>query len=871
MPRDFKRTGNTTGMQEPTGEITPLQVRELQENIRNLEARLAMLERVKPAAAAEAEERDRTRFEAGEGVLIEQSPRRVWIGMDKQKAAEIYHNCGPFEVRSRELDETAPTGARGLVVSVGPGVVNIGRAQPDALPLVAAVYPALIDPATGASVGVLSEARLLTVPAGAEEGTNYWLYAAANLSSSHTFWYGSTIQSNYYTYDEVGHVLPGGYHLNMVLSAHSPTSKDRQTRLPHRQDGVLWLPIARIKVSDVKVLEIQQYADVGNGFSLETAMPMTPGRPVFFQRQTLPGLDIATLDAATFDSQLYYYISRLQVWHVGEATGTLSFPICSNVPQYPPTGGYGTTGNRYIEAPTVGTKFFVRIPIAYLDGDVEIATPFRWVTSGQPEWHLVEAVGVHSDGWFDGDLIEVDPPETETPYVRILIATYDPAIPMNISLQHHQQSDVDLVAFQIHRSLSDGTAAGQFPVWTSGAWQLSSGGAAGNVWKWVADGGGAWSPVSWDDVASKPTSFTPATHSHAWTDITSKPTEFPPEAHTHDWADINDPPPQVPDPPAAADLFLGSSGTASGAFGWVAIRQVPTGGTSGYVLVTDGTNYAWAAAPAEIPVPDASGKALKSTGTTAGAWEWAAIREVPTGGTSGNVLVSDGTNYAWAAAPTGLPALANGATGILRGDGATPAAWFEDEGIGADTILMTSATGWVDKAGAKGSILVGNDTSNGWKESKTSDANITGDVKLLGQSASSVVGWRALAKGSILAGNAAGTGAMEVVAGASGTGKALFQTADGVLGWLLAPSGLPENPGSPATIGVTTEGAEAADTTTWAASAGAGVQLHVMGRVGYFDAGGEILYGYVRTLKFDKFGRLASISAETRVTIDVPE
>jgi len=41
-------------------------------------------------------------------------------------------------------------------------------------------------------------------------------------------------------------------------------------------------------------------------------------------------------------------------------------------------------------------------------------------------------------------------------------------------------------------------------------------------------------------------------------------------------------------------------------------------------------------------------------------------------------------------------------------------------------------------------------------------------------------------------------------------------------------------------------------------------------RVGYFDAGDEKLYGYVRTIKFDQWGRLASISAETRYEIDVP-
>ena len=58
----------------------------------------------------------------------------------------------------------------------------------------------------------------------------------------------------------------------------------------------------------------------------------------------------------------------------------------------------------------------------------------------------------------------------------------------------------------------------------------------------------------WSDITSKPTSFTPSSHTHAWADIsnppatatswptwdqvTGKPSTFAPSAHTHGWADL---------------------------------------------------------------------------------------------------------------------------------------------------------------------------------------------------------------------------------------------------------------------------------------------------------------------------------------------
>lgn len=49
------------------------------------------------------------------------------------------------------------------------------------------------------------------------------------------------------------------------------------------------------------------------------------------------------------------------------------------------------------------------------------------------------------------------------------------------------------------------------------------------------------SAVAWGDITGKPTSFTPAAHSHSWGDTTGKPTTFTPSVHSHDapsWSDV---------------------------------------------------------------------------------------------------------------------------------------------------------------------------------------------------------------------------------------------------------------------------------------------------------------------------------------------
>ncbi|GAH45853.1 unnamed protein product [marine sediment metagenome] len=50
-----------------------------------------------------------------------------------------------------------------------------------------------------------------------------------------------------------------------------------------------------------------------------------------------------------------------------------------------------------------------------------------------------------------------------------------------------------------------------------------------------------------------------------------------------------------------------------------------------------------------------------------------------------------------------------------------------------------------------------------------------------------------------------------------------------------------------------------------------GVEVRVQMRTAYCDAGDETLYAFYRTFTYDSQGNLVTISAETRVSIDVPE
>lgn len=72
----------------------------------------------------------------------------------------------------------------------------------------------------------------------------------------------------------------------------------------------------------------------------------------------------------------------------------------------------------------------------------------------------------------------------------------------------------------------------------------------------------------------------------------------------------------------------------------------------------------------------------------------------------------------------------------------------------------------------------------------------------------------------------------------------------------------------------TLEGTETAQTDTWDRDnppAGTdGVSMKITIREVYNDAGDQIIYGEYRTLTWDSVGLLATISTETRYTIDTP-
>lgn len=100
-------------------------------------------------------------------------------------------------------------------------------------------------------------------------------------------------------------------------------------------------------------------------------------------------------------------------------------------------------------------------------------------------------------------------------------------------------------------------------------------------------------------------------------------------------------------------------------------------------------------------------------------------------------------------------------------------------------------------------------------------------------------------------------------------GIATFDTTDDK--WKVThPHTWPKAGESVDTVGAASEGSEAAEGTTHTVSSGGAVELWAQSRSGYFHAGDEKLYAYMRKLTFDSKGHLVSISAETRVEVDAP-
>ena len=89
-------------------------------------------------------------------------------------------------------------------------------------------------------------------------------------------------------------------------------------------------------------------------------------------------------------------------------------------------------------------------------------------------------------------------------------------------------------------------------------------------------------------------------------------------------------------------------------------------------------------------------------------------------------------------------------------------------------------------------------------------------------------------------------------------------------GWYENKPKPPSTTDTPTTIGSNAEGYEAEESTAFTADGTNACSIWVTSRVGYFHSGNKKLYGYARKLVFDKSGRLASITGETRYIIDTP-
>lgn len=84
--------------------------------------------------------------------------------------------------------------------------------------------------------------------------------------------------------------------------------------------------------------------------------------------------------------------------------------------------------------------------------------------------------------------------------------------------------------------------------------------------------GGFSGSVAWGKITGKPSTFTPATHSHAWGDITGKPSTFAPSAHKHVKADITDFPTSLP----ASDVKAWAKAADKPSYSWGEIANKPS-------------------------------------------------------------------------------------------------------------------------------------------------------------------------------------------------------------------------------------------------------------------------------------------------------
>ncbi|GEM_PF-2632334 len=101
----FTRGGdNITGMNEPGQEVTPAQVKEMQENIRILADRVRTLEAKEDPVIEEAPQVKVPRFEQGFGIIINQTKRRVTISADELALGDSTYRPPLYPVRKGRMD-----------------------------------------------------------------------------------------------------------------------------------------------------------------------------------------------------------------------------------------------------------------------------------------------------------------------------------------------------------------------------------------------------------------------------------------------------------------------------------------------------------------------------------------------------------------------------------------------------------------------------------------------------------------------------------------------------------------------------------------------------------------------------------------------
>jgi hypothetical protein len=110
-------------------------------------------------------------------------------------------------------------------------------------------------------------------------------------------------------------------------------------------------------------------------------------------------------------------------------------------------------------------------------------------------------------------------------------------------------------------------------------------------------------------------------------------------------------------------------------------------------------------------------------------------------------------------------------------------------------------------------------------------------------------------------------------------GHVIGQTADATPKKIVEINGSVARTASPSTLGDGTEGTETADTHTWTRAAvtdgvnygDCPIEEWYVSRIVYNDTGDQVLYSMMRKRTYSADGRLVSISAETRVSVDTTE